>query len=66
MYYRQQEKKEDEENQAYDLDDLTIVKMSEQIDYILNKENNKELIILREQLKNYKKNLKIISRTENQ
>ena len=66
MYYRQQEKKEDEENQAYDLDDLTIVKMSEQIDYILNKENNKELIILREQLKNYKKELKIISRTENQ
>ena len=57
MYYRQQEKKEDEENQAYDLDDLTIVKMSEQIDYILNKENNKELIILREQLKNYKKEL---------
>ena len=44
MFYRQQDKKEDDENNqnVYDLDDLTIVKMSEQIDYILNKENNKE------------------------
>lgn len=59
MFYRQQDKKEDDENNqnVYDLDDLTIVKMSEQIDYILNKENNKELIILRERLTAYKKEL---------
>lgn len=58
MYYNQYDKKDDEESEKQEPEqDLTIVKLSEQIDYILGKENNKELTILKERLTVYKQEL---------
>lgn len=58
MNYQFYKKDEDEQPvQAENEPEISVVKLSEQIDYLLSKENSKELTILKEGLKKYKQEL---------